>query len=299
MINNKLDDKIRYEILKEHNFTCQCCGRPAPYVPLFPFKEKGVGYVLCHNCYQGKIQAEDAYVVKNSLSSKDLTLIQRRQANDRFTWYSIPGEVNETMIDNACSYIQRRIKDIPLTKDERAIIRSLFDKYYFEEIMTAIDISCRQYWDGTKEGFDKIFSKLPGICYNRKAAASDRRGLYFFKLKKEAKTKFGIYDEDAIRDFVWGYLLPFDEAKFQQMLKLMRNAKTWNEWKTTVWSILVKEPPKDQKEGNSINTTKTLGKLKGSDNKTYEIFQDESGQITAKGNGKEITNPNDLQKLFG
>lgn len=181
MKREPLSKKIRFEVFKRDKFTCQYCGASSPDVILevdhiTPVSKGGTNDLLnlitsCRNCNRGKTNKElsDDSTVK--LQKKRLDELQERkeQREMMIQWReSLVEELNEEV--ESISNIFMRDTAWKLTDEGKRKIKILVKRFGYNEVYNATEISLDRYYKGSIQSWDFAFSKIGGICYNRKIA---------------------------------------------------------------------------------------------------------------------------------
>ena len=306
-------NKLNYEVMARDGFSCRCCGRTAPEVVLTidiakegdrASKEPSEYITICRDCYEGKMLAsKDSYLIKNNLSDKDINARIKEQLDEKVEWFKVSQGISEYMIDRVFAYAQS-LASLELWAEHRSYIRDAIKGYQVNDVLIALDIVFSQYDKGSYESIKTAFDKLPGVLYNRKRAAADRRPFYFFYIRKESLSQYGECEEDILRELIWGYMRPFDEKLFNQIAKIIKAEKTWKTFKEKIWLTLDpagKKALKEEKGETEIIKNK-IGDLKGKDGNTYSLYKDAKGKgaiARNKGTGELIADKAELKKLFG
>lgn len=171
---------IRFEVFKRDSFTCQYCGRSAPDVQLEvdhidPVADGGDNSILnlitsCRDCNRGKGKKklnDNTTVVKQKKILDDLQ--KRREMIEMMVlWKKQLMEETEKEIDMIDDYIGS-ISDWVMSEDGRRTIKANIEKFGFPEVYESTKIAFRTYYHvGNESSWRYAFSKIGGICYNRK-----------------------------------------------------------------------------------------------------------------------------------
>lgn len=173
-----ISKKMRFEVFKRDNFTCQYCERHAPDVVLEcdhikPVAEGGKNTFLnlitsCMECNRGKGKTvlSDSSAVDKQFERMAVLNEKREQMKMMLKW----REELEKFESEQIEAIERIMlpPDKQLTDWAYKKIRSLIKEFGFDEVCTAAQIAYDRYILGYKENFSFAFGKLGGICYNRK-----------------------------------------------------------------------------------------------------------------------------------
>ena len=172
---------IRFEVLKRDSFRCQYCGRSAddPDVKLeidhiVPVSKGGDNSIMnlitsCRDCNRGKGAKKLSDETALAKQKKTLDEIQERKEMIEMMakWKMELMAETEKEIDIIDDYISS-ISDWSLADNGKQTIRRLINKYGFEETYNAVQIAFDKYFYGDDNSWEFAFSKIGGICYNRK-----------------------------------------------------------------------------------------------------------------------------------
>lgn len=181
MERKPLSKKTRFEVFKRDSFTCQYCGSKAPDVILevdhiVPVAEGGTNDILnlitsCRNCNRGKgarTLSDKTAVERQRKQLDDLNEI-REQTEMLIEWKQELRSVEETQIAAIDSLIND-LRGESMTERGHRDIRLLIRKFGFQEVYTATEIAMmNQRYRNT----EFAFSKIGGICYNRRKAMEE------------------------------------------------------------------------------------------------------------------------------
>ena len=169
-----LSKKIRFEVFKRDSFKCQYCGRSSPDVILEidhikPVAEGGKNTLLnlitaCRDCNRGKgkNKLNDNAEVKKQKVELDLLNEKRLQMEMLLEW----KKELSAMLDSQIDILEPMLVDdasFCLTELSRKRLKALIKEFGFNEVFEACEIAHLQY-----QRFYERFSKIGGICYNRK-----------------------------------------------------------------------------------------------------------------------------------
>ena len=170
---------LRFEVFKRDAFKCQHCGECAPNVILecdhiIPVVEGGKNEMInlvtsCRDCNRGK--------GKRLLSDNQAVLKQRNQLEA----LSDAKEQSEMMVEwrrelmaleaaqiNALSDYLGSYTRMELTDEGRRSLAKLIRRFGFEAVFSSTQISFERYFSGDMRSWEYAFSKIGGVCYNRK-----------------------------------------------------------------------------------------------------------------------------------
>ena len=173
-----LSKKIRFEVFKRDKFTCQYCGRMAPDVILEvdhikPVSKGGKNDLLnlitsCRDCNRGKGKtriSDNEELKKQQTRLKELAE-KREQSEMMIEWRESLIAFEKEKAKQAEDYFG---KLTGLKGNEKVTVKleKLIREFGLPNVLTSMEISCSQYFDGSIEGANTAFDKIGGICYNR------------------------------------------------------------------------------------------------------------------------------------
>ncbi len=173
-----ISKKMRFEVFKRDNFTCQYCGRHAPDVVLEcdhikPVAEGGKNTMLnlvtsCFECNRGKGKRKLSDVSEVDKSFNELSLLAERRSQLKMLldWKAQLEQLENDQIDvisNAICAENKCLSDYGRTRT-----KLLIKRFGFEEVLTAAEIAHDNYMVVQDYGLEYAFNKIGGICYNRK-----------------------------------------------------------------------------------------------------------------------------------
>lgn len=176
-----LSKRVRFEVFKRDKFVCQYCGRSAPDVVLevdhiVPVSKGGDNSMLnlitsCRDCNRGKsnVELSDDAAVKKQKQQLDELADRREQTEMLIEWRKELMNIMLTEIE-AVQDVFRAFTDFEANEAGCGEIRRLIERFGLDEVMTATEMAIARYYYGTEKSWANAFSKIGGICYNRKKA---------------------------------------------------------------------------------------------------------------------------------
>lgn len=179
-----ISPKLRFEVFKRDNFTCQYCGATAPSVVLevdhiVPVAEGGETELInlataCRDCNRGKGKRK-----LSNTQEVDKQRVQLEELNARREQLEMMVEWKRELLDIKASEsetISSLIKSITgtgLTDSGKQHIKRLVSRFGFEEVYNSTDISFSKYYRCESDYQEQrtwqfALDKIGGICYNRK-----------------------------------------------------------------------------------------------------------------------------------
>lgn len=179
MERKPIPKKLRFEVLKRDKFTCQYCGRMAPDVILEidhikPVAEGGETDILnlitsCRDCNRGKGKtplSENQALKKQQVALAELAE-KREQTEMLLEWKKELVKYEKEQVKMISEYLGE-VSGWCLSENGKTKALRLLKQFSLPEILEAIDIAYRQYYDGSDEKWEEAFRKIGGICYNRR-----------------------------------------------------------------------------------------------------------------------------------
>lgn len=175
---------IRFEVFKRDKFTCQYCGASAPEVILEidhikPVSKGGTDDMMnlvtsCRDCNRGKTNREltDDSTVMVQKQRLDEMQERREQLKMMMEWREELEIEIEAEIDSVDSLLQKRTQ-WGMSDVGRNNLRKLLNRFGYNDVYEATEIAIDQYYNGSERSWQNAFSKIGGICYNRKKAREE------------------------------------------------------------------------------------------------------------------------------
>lgn len=239
----KLSNKIRFEVFKRDNFTCQYCGKSASEVVLNvdhiePISEGGTNDLFnlitsCFECNNGK--RDKKLDDKSELEKQHNELVilneRKKQIEQMMEWKKELKSFEKTQAEILKEYIENALVT-QITNEGLKNINSWFKKYSFEELINATDIAIEQYVDKPNE---LIFSKIERIAYYTKYPVPDyvKRSRYVIGILRNR----GLYfNENVVRELVKSWLEK--SLDIEDLILSAKTSKNWTEFKTDIIEVL-------------------------------------------------------------
>ena len=176
--------KLRFEVFKRDQFTCQYCGRKAPDVVLHvdhikPVAQGGKNSLMnlvtsCLDCNLGKgaRTLSDQSIVERQRKQAEF-LAQRREQIEMLRDWQLELLEQENLEIDVVDQLIRKLNGNTRCLSEHgrnSTIRPLLKKYSLQFVLDAIQAGFATYNDT-----GKTLDKLPGICINRSDPAANKR----------------------------------------------------------------------------------------------------------------------------
>lgn len=171
--------KIRFEIFKRDNFTCQYCGRRPPEVVLEPDhilpKSKGGKYITdnlitaCFDCNRGK---RDGLLtdLPDSIADNLKRIKEKRLQLREYEKYLQAAEQELNFYIDTIEVIMQEYFDDSLTFNERfrfLSVKVFLNKLPVSRVQEAMKLAClRKIGSKTKDDAENAMNYFCGICWN-------------------------------------------------------------------------------------------------------------------------------------
>lgn len=242
-----LSKKLRFEVFKRDNFTCQYCGRSSPAVVLevdhiVPVYEGGKNEILnlvtsCVDCNRGKGKTvlTDGTILEKQKEQLEELNQRREQIKLMLKW----KEELEKLDDEMCDKIDQVLccTGSSFSLNGRIKLKNYIQKYGFEEVYESAKISLMQYFvEGQTETIDKTFNMVYRICDNRRKQAEIPYYSKFNYIKAIVKNKIG----DGKRNYILftdieNILKEIqDDEEMEQFINGFKTCKTFTEFQNHI-----------------------------------------------------------------
>lgn len=232
-----ISKKIRFEVFKRDNFTCQYCGRMAPDVILEidhinPVKNGGKNDILnlitsCKDCNRGKGARK---LTDNEMLKKQQE--QLKEINERKIQLELMLKWKKELLDFEDKQIAEIEKILAPTQNTftdygKENCRKLIKKYGFDEVYESATISLRNYYiSGDEDSIKKCFDYISRICITRNKQKNDPNLYKINYLVKIAKNKLRYVDQNRLKKILNTY---FEECDFEDLKDIFCTARNWND----------------------------------------------------------------------
>ncbi len=238
-----ISKKLRFEVFKRDNFTCQYCGRMAPDVVLEvdhinPVSNGGGDDILnlvtsCFDCNRGKGKRKlsESEEIKKQQEQLKILNEKREQLKLMIEWKKeLEGLENEqiSVIEN----LFESITSANFTVHGKETIRKEIRKFGFNDVYEATEISLNQYYrENEKESIDKVFSYIGRICANRKYQRDNPIIKDVNYLAKVAKNNLRYTDDVRLKRYL-RINLTFDDV--EDVKGIILDSRNWTELKNNL-----------------------------------------------------------------
>lgn len=242
-----ISKKLRFEVFKRDKFTCQYCGKSAPNVILEvdhikPVAKGGTNDIMnlitsCRDCNRGKSDKEisDDSVIKKQLKQIEELAERREQLEMMLKWRDSMHDLKKDCIDSVCEAFRKNTRFTP-NEYGRKEIKKWLNEFSLDEILNAIEIALDKYYEeDDSDSWEIAFSKVPGICHNRRIQETDKRGYYANYIAKVMRVNGWYCDKLFVQKFVYEFVDTEDD--FEAVKRCLRISRNW----TTFWRCISEE----------------------------------------------------------
>lgn len=253
---------IRFEVFKRDSFTCQYCGHKAPDVLLVidhiqPVSKGGTNDILnlttsCKDCNSGKSnkQLNETTIIDKQRFQLEELQERKEQLTMMFKWQKGLLSLDSQLIDQLANFWSEQVAGFQLSETGLKILKALKRKYEIDEIMTAMKIAADHYLrfeDGspTKDSVELAWSKISGVCYNRRRDKDQPHLQKLFYIRGILKNRLSYFDlsrglrllEDA-----------FDVgASLDSLEKCAKDARSWTQWRNVMEDFIAQHKTSSEK----------------------------------------------------
>ena len=233
-----ISKKLRFEVFKRDNFTCQYCGKSAPDVILEvdhinPVKNGGDNNIMnlitaCFDCNRGKGKRKLTENEELKLQMEQLKQInqKREQLEMLLKWKKELDNFENEQVDKIEEILYKKTNNV-FSEYGRANCRKNIKEYGFEEVYESTIISINQYYDETDEdSVTKVFDYIGKICCTRRRQKSNPLEYKINYLCKIAKNRLAYFDNVATRTYLKKY---FDIEDFEILKEIFISSRNWTD----------------------------------------------------------------------
>lgn len=236
-----ISKKLRFEVFKRDNFTCQYCGKSAPDVVLHldhinPVAKGGGPDILnlvtsCADCNSGK--SDRLLNDKTMLEKQKKQLAElnerREQLKLMVKWREGLKKLDDLQV-NEIEKIMYAETGRCLSEYGRGEVAKWIKKYGFPEVLESAGISRHQYLqDGNDESLNKMFNYIPRICSSRKYESKNPHLKQLYYIRAIVRNTCSYCNEKAaiiILQNAYDAGVPIDEIK-----DMACSSRNWTSWK--------------------------------------------------------------------
>jgi hypothetical protein len=233
--------KLRFEVFKRDNFTCQYCGKSAPDVILEvdhinPVKNNGDNNILnlitsCKDCNRGKGAKEltENQVLKQQQEQLKELNEKREQLKLMLKWKKELENFDNEQIDIIDNIIYEEMNS-SLTKLGRENIKKYIKKFGISEVMESTNISIKQYYKNNDESsIKKVMNHIPKICNTRLYQKDNPNAGHIRYIAGVMHNRFNVRDNRLVTKALAELVI--DEESYEIILGIAKEARSWgNFW---------------------------------------------------------------------
>jgi hypothetical protein len=241
-----LSKSIRFEVFKRDAFTCQYCGRKAPDVLLEvdhvePVSQGGTNDLLnlvsaCRDCNAGKSDRRLSDTSRLDAQRRQLEELQdrREQIDLMFQWQRELSSLDEDVALRISEFWQKVVPGYSLNSQGMQDMKALSKKYSLDEVLAAMQCAADQYlvFEGdepTKESVELAWSKVSGICRNKRADKDDPQLKRLFYIRGIVRNRFSYCNERVALALLQDARAR--DASIDGLERFAKSAKNWTEWR--------------------------------------------------------------------
>ena len=173
-----LSKKTRFEVFKRDKFTCQYCGKSAPDVVLEvdhikPVAEGGTNDMVnlvtsCFDCNRGKGKTLLADDTQTKLELEEIRkLAERREQIEMMLKWKEQELASEDKLIDTIDDLCNDLTGYELSDKGRIRVKDLIDRFGYDLVYDSTRIAFTNYPTNTDWQWERAFSKIGGICYNK------------------------------------------------------------------------------------------------------------------------------------
>lgn len=233
-----MSKKLRFEVFKRDNFTCQYCGQMAPNVLLDvnhinPVKERGINNIInlitsCRECniVNGANTFTDNQVITQQQQQLKLISEKRKQLKMMLDWRLELEKFHSDQIDIIENIIFKDTGN-EATEYGRSLILKVIKKFGIDETIESSEIAKVQY-----ASTSKIFEYIPRICGTRVKQKNDPWLYKSYYIKGIIKNRFGLYNENKLMMALTELVV--DENTYNKIERMAKYSTSSNDF----WNML-------------------------------------------------------------
>lgn len=249
MKRETITKKLRFEVFKRDNFTCQYCGRMAPDVILEidhinPISKGGDNNILnlitsCFDCNRGKGKrklTQNEEIKKTQEMLKDINK-KREQLEMLIKWKKELENIDNNMVDEIEKILS--VTDNSFSDYGRKNCIKLIKKYGFSEVYESAKISLEQYYiEGEEKSIIKTFNYIGRICAMREKQRNNPEIYKINYLCKIAKNRLYYFNEIMIKNYLKEH---FEINDYEYLKDIFCQCKNWTELKNFLYKYYEEE----------------------------------------------------------
>ena len=252
--------KLRFEVFKRDNFTCQYCGQKAPDVILHvdhinPVSAGGKGDILnlvtaCVGCNLGKgarVLTDRSEIEKQRAQLEELNE-RRQQLEWMLEWRESLQSVENDKVTSLADYWAGFSHGYSANETGLANLRKWEKRFGLELMLDAIKASAEQYLrfeddKVTKDSVNHAFMMIPRVAagMQRTAEKPYMRDIYYIRAVLRNRLRY-VDERRVVAMLEEAILLDVDVEALRQFSKTVRN---WSQFRDSVDAFLDQHRPED------------------------------------------------------
>lgn len=240
-----LSNKIRFEVFKRDNFTCQYCGKKAPDVVLNvdhiePVSKGGTNDIMnlitsCFECNNGKRDRKlsDTTVIDKQRDELEVLNERKQQIELMMQWKKELLDFKNVEVEKIAEYFEE-VFDCKVEPQGLKKMKSWLRKYSIHELISAIDTAYDVYYDkGTHIAFDKV----PRIAYyNRNPVKTYVRNASY--IRGILKNRGLYYNDRQLKELMKDWYEQVDEQQYQEVIDAAVNSTSWTRFRNEILNLI-------------------------------------------------------------
>lgn len=249
MERKPITKKLRFEVFKRDNFTCQYCGKMAPDVILEvdhinPVAKGGDNNILnlitsCFDCNRGKGKrklTQNEEIKKTQEMLKNINE-KKEQLEMLIKWKKELENIDNNMVDEIEKILS--ITNNSFSDYGRKNCINLIKKYGFSEVYESAKISLQQYYvEGDEKSITKTFNYIGRICAVREKQKNNPQLYKINYLCKILKNRLYYFDEFKIKVYLKEH---FVEEDYDYLKDIFCQCRNWTELKNFLYDYYDEE----------------------------------------------------------
>lgn len=250
MARKSLSKKTRFEVFKRDSFTCQYCGRKAPDVILevdhiHPVSKGGDNDILnlvtsCKDCNSGKSDRtlSDTTVIDKKRYQLEELQERKEQLDMMFEWQEALLDITEQATDRLAEHWEKLAPGWIVNDNGKSELRKLADRFGYGDVIEAMNAAAQSYLEynqaghATEESWHKAWSKLGGICFNRRLSAEDPEGAKVNYIRGIMRRRLAYVNESWAKQLMQEAISAGGDT--EELEYIAKTARNWTEWRSIV-----------------------------------------------------------------
>lgn len=249
-VRKPMSKKLRFEVFKRDNFSCQYCGKAAPDVILHvdhinPVAGGGENDILnlitaCQDCNLGKgarLLSDDTAVAKQRAQLADLNE-RREQLEMMLAWRESLAGLDDEYID-AFNEVFEQHTNCQLNEVGRRKVKGWLKNHDLTTLIAGLESSLGTYFkSGSTDPEEnnrmagEAFTMTPRVIASQKANSDKPWMKDLFYIRAIARNRFNHHRDDIAivllkRAFLAGVHL-------EDLKDLAKTARNWSQWRNTI-----------------------------------------------------------------